>query len=297
LCISASTFLQAHKVGQRHRLRQRAAGTVETEIQRPVHADIGRAVVKVGVFSTVRVMLYVFGVDTMDRLNLGLPTAWFVAITILVGSIVALSKDNLKARLAYSTVSQLSYIVLAAMLATTTSIVGGGMHIVMHAFGKITLFFCAGAIMVASHKTEISQMRGIGRVMPFTTAAFLLGSLSIIGLPPFGGLWSKWYIALGALEANQIVMVGVLMVSSLLNVAYLLPIPFRGFFADPKDNPPIAANHIHDADHDHSHDHDAITGIKEAPWPCLLAIAITSIGCVVLFFYPEPLADLLWSIF
>ena len=189
-----------------------------------------------------------------------------------------MTKDNLKARLAYSTVSQLSYIVLGAMLVNSLSIAGGGMHIAMHAFGKITLFFCAGAILVATNKTEISEMRGIGRIMPITTFAFLLGSLSIIGLPPFGGLWSKWYIALGALEADKLALVAVLMISSLLNVAYLLPIPLRGFFSAP--DPPT----------------DSVAGgvaIKEAPWPCVLALSVSALGCVVLFFYPEPLFQLL----
>ena len=164
------------------------------------------------------------------------------------------------------------------MLVNSWSIAGGGMHIAMHAFGKITLFFCAGAILVATHKTEISQMRGIGRTMPITTLAFLLGSLSIIGLPPFGGLWSKWYLVLGALEADKLVLVAVLMISSLLNVAYLLPIPLRGFFSAP--DPPAGGG-------------AGDVTIKEAPWPCVLALSVSALGCVVLFFYPEPLFQLL----
>ncbi|MFQ5765440.1 MAG: proton-conducting transporter membrane subunit, partial [Rhodospirillales bacterium] len=192
-----------------------------------------------------------------------------------------------------STVSQLSYIVLGAMLVTDLGIIGGGMHIATHAFGKITLFFCAGAIMVASHKTEISQMRGIGRSMPFTTFAFLIGSLSVIGLPPFAGLWSKWYLVLGALDGGQVAMVGVLMVSSILNVAYLLPIPIRGFFSRAAENPPPAAGHDHDPEHDHAHDHDRPRGIHEAPMPCLIAIGVSSLGCLVLFFYPDPVYDLM----
>ena len=142
------------------------------------------AVVKVGVFSTVRVMLYVFGVDLMDRLHLGLPTAYFVSITILVGSIIALSKDNLKARLAYSTVSQLSYIILGVALLTPTAVAGGLFHIAAHAFAKITLFFCAGAIYVTTHKKNISEMSGLGRAMPWTFGAFALAALSMIGVPP-----------------------------------------------------------------------------------------------------------------
>ncbi|NQV21488.1 MAG: monovalent cation/H+ antiporter subunit D family protein, partial [Rhodospirillales bacterium] len=150
----------------------------------------------------------------------------------------------------------------------------------MHAFGKITLFFCAGAFMVATHKTEVSQMRGLGRTMPFTMAAFLIGSLSIIGLPPMGGLWSKWYLALGALEAGEVWLVGVLMFSSLLNVAYLLPIPFRGFFSAP----------------DGGSGGNGSVALKEAPLPCLIAIGITCIGCVLLFLFPDPVYNLLLPI-
>ena len=122
------------------------------------------------------------------RLNLGVPTAWFVSFTILVASLVALSKDNLKARLAYSTVSQLSYIILGVALLTPAGIEGGIIHIVNHAFAKITLFFCAGAIYVATHKKDISEMKGLGRAMPLTFGAFAVASLSMIGVPPVGRL-------------------------------------------------------------------------------------------------------------
>jgi multicomponent Na+:H+ antiporter subunit D len=188
------------------------------------------AVVKVGVFSTVRVMLYVFGVDTMDALNLGLPTAYFVSITIIVGSIVALSKDNLKARLAYSTVSQLSYVILGVALLTPEAIQGGVIHIANHAFAKITLFFCAGAIYVATHKKNISEMSGLGRAMPFTFAAFALASLSMIGAPPVAGFISKWYLLNGAVDARSLAIVIVLLSSTLLNAAYFAPIVYQGFF-------------------------------------------------------------------
>jgi multicomponent Na+:H+ antiporter subunit D len=188
------------------------------------------AVVKVGVFSTVRVMLYVFGVDTMRALNLGLPTAYFVSITIVVGSIIALSKDNLKARLAYSTVSQLSYIILGVALLTDTGIEGGLIHIANHAFSKITLFFCAGAIYVATHKKNISEMSGLGRVMPFTFAAFALASLSMIGAPPVAGFVTKWYLLNGAWDAHSVGIVVVLLISTLLNAAYFAPVVYQGFF-------------------------------------------------------------------
>ena len=188
-----------------------------------------------------------------------------------------MTRDNLKARLAYSTISQLSYIVAGALLASSLAVTGGAMHIAMHAFGKITLFFCAGAILVAAHKTEISELDGIGRTMPITMTAFLVGSLSIIGLPPTGGTWSKVYLALGSLEGGQLWMLAVLMISSMLNIAYLLPIPIRAFFLEP------AAGHTND-------------GLREAPLPCLVAITVTAIACIVLFFYPDPLYELATAI-
>ena len=191
------------------------------------------AVVKVGVFSTVRVMLYVFGVDTMQALNLGLPTAYFVSITIVVASIIALSKDNLKMRLAYSTVSQLSYIILGVALLTRPGIEGGLVHIANHAFSKITLFFCAGAIYVATHKKNISEMSGLGRVMPFTFGAFALASLSMIGAPPVAGFVTKWYLLNGAFDAGSVGIIIVLLVSTLLNAAYFAPVVYSGFFGQP----------------------------------------------------------------
>ena len=157
------------------------------------------------------------------------------------------------------------------MLANTMGIIGGGMHIVMHAFGKITLFFCAGAVMVAAHKTEISDMKGLGRTMPVTFAAFFVGTLSIIGLPPAGGTWSKWFLGLGALDAGQVGLVAVLMVSSLLSIGYLMIVPVRAFFS------PAANPHGHGGG-----------GIREAPLPSLIAIVITSLCCLALFVYPDP---------
>ncbi|MCW9003217.1 MAG: monovalent cation/H+ antiporter subunit D family protein [Rhodospirillales bacterium] len=258
-----------------------AAMVAPTPVSALLHAV---AVVKAGVFSVLKIVVYVFGIDLVANLDASHFLMYVAAATIMIASLVAMRQDNLKRRLAYSTISQLSYIVLAAMLATELSVIGGGMHVVMHAFGKITLFFCAGAIMVATHKTEISQMNGIGRIMPFTMGAFFIGSLSIIGLPPFGGVWSKWYIAMGALDAHQIAMVAVLMISSLLNVAYLLPLPIRGFFGNPE------------AAHD-SNAPRSWKGIKEAPVFCVTAQTITAAGCVVLFFWPDPVFRLMSQLF
>ena len=253
-----------------------AAMVAPTPVSALLHAV---AVVKMGVFCVLRVVFHVFGIDLMGSLGVGIATAYLVSFTILMASIHALTRDDLKARLAYSTVSQLSYIVLGAMLANTLGIIGGAMHIAMHAFGKITLFFCAGAIYVATGKTEVSQMRGLGRTMPFTMAAFLIGALSTIGLPPFGGLWSKWYLALGTLDAGEYALLAVLLVSALLNIAYLMPIPMRAFFSPP-DNPGEG-----------SHE-----GIREAPVACVVALSLTALGCVALFIYPDPLYRLAASL-
>jgi multicomponent Na+:H+ antiporter subunit D len=196
------------------------------------------------------------------------------SFTILAGSLVALTKDNLKARLAYSTVSQLSYIVLGAALATSAGVMGGSMHIAMHAVGKITLFFVAGAIMVTLHKTEVSDMRGIGKRMPITIACFAIASLSIIGLPPLGGSWSKWFLLLGTMDANMLPLAGVLIVSSLLNIAYLMPLVANAFFI-PRD------------------EWNELAGFKEAPLFCLVPLCLTAAGCVALFFYADALYALL----
>jgi multicomponent Na+:H+ antiporter subunit D len=200
-----------------------------------------------------------------------------------------LTKDNLKARLAYSTVSQLSYIVLGGALATSAGVLGGGMHIAMHAMGKITLFFCAGAVMVGAHKTEISDMDGLGRRMPFTFGAFLLGSLSVIGLPPMGGSWSKWYLVLGAVEAERPVMMVVLMASSLLSIGYLMPVVGRAFFRA------APVEHADECDHDNELEENG-QGIHEAPLLCVLPPVLTGIGCIVLFFYAEKIYRLLTGI-
>jgi len=257
-----------------------AAMVAPTPVSALLHAV---AVVKAGVFTVLKVVIYIFGLDFLHGTGYGEWLAYIAAASLLAASLIALSKDNLKARLAYSTISQLAYIVLGAALANGLGVIGGGMHIAMHAMGKITLFFCAGAIYTATHKTEVSEMSGLGRVMPFTFGAFMIAALSIIGLPPMGGLWSKWYLALGALEDNQLLLVGALMASSLLNIAYLMPIPLRGFFGKAPGNPGAAPGAAP----------GATVAIKEAPLPCLIAIGVTAAGCIVLFFVPDLIVNLL----
>jgi multicomponent Na+:H+ antiporter subunit D len=194
--------------------------------------------------------------------------------TILAASVVALRSDTLTRRIAYSTVSQLSHVVLAAALLAPLSIVGAVMHIAAHALGKITLFFAAGAIYTAAHKTEVSQLDGIGRRMPWTMGAFAIGALSMIGLPPAAGFISKWYMLAGAMAAAQWLAVAVIIASTLLNAGYFLPIVYRAFF-----RPPAATGH----EHEHAH--------GEAPLAMVLALTVTAAGTVLLFFLPDvPLA-------
>jgi multicomponent Na+:H+ antiporter subunit D len=257
-----------------------AAMVAPTPVSALLHAV---AVVKAGVFSVLKVVVYIFGTDFLRASGASVWLTWVAGATVLLASLIALTKDNLKARLAYSTVSQLSYIVLGAALATKMGVLGGAMHIAMHAFGKITLFFCAGAIMVASHKTEVSQMQGLGRRMPFTFAAFVLGAVSIIGLPPMGGAWSKFELMLAAADTGQMVFVAVLMISSLLNIAYLIPVAIRGFLP-----PRLEAG----GNPGSGHEPDG-GGIKEAPAFCVVPLCLTALGCVVLFFYADRLYSFL----
>ncbi|MFC1499513.1 monovalent cation/H+ antiporter subunit D family protein [Candidatus Zixiibacteriota bacterium] len=268
-----------------------AAMVAPTPVSALLHAV---AVVKAGVFTIMKVSVYIFGPNLLTAANAAVWLTWVAAFTILMASIIAIRKDNLKARLAYSTISQLSYIVLGAALATHWGIIGGSMHIVMHAFGKITLFFCAGAIMVGAHKTEVSEMDGLGRKMPLTFIAFLIGSLSIIGLPPMGGSWSKWYLMLGAADAGQIFMMLVLMASSLLSIAYLMPVVARGFF---RPLPEGEDSHGEHNDHgDQGSPRTGVAGWDLAPLLCWLPPVITAIGCIILFFSAQGIYELLSGI-
>lgn len=228
----------------------------------------GVAVVKVGVFSILRVIFHILGPEQLAAANLGWIITSIATITILAASLVALTQDNLKRRLAYSTVGQLSYMILGAGMLTAAGMTGGLLHIAMHAFGKITLFFCAGAIFVAAGKKYISQMDGLGRRMPITYLAFMLGSLSIIGMPPMGGFISKWNLVIGAVNSDQLLLLLVLLVSSMLNAAYFLPIVYRGFFAK-------AVDPVFDQ------------GVKEAPLFCLVPLSLTACASLALFFYPD----------
>ena len=243
-----------------------AAMVAPTPVSALLHAV---AVVKVGVFSIVRVLTGVFGTELLLSLHFGTVICYIAAFTIIVGSLIALSQDELKRRLAFSTISQLSYIVLGVGLLSAEGMVGGMSHIAMHAFGKITLFFCAGAIFVATGRKNISEMAGIGKRMPITMTAFFIGALSVIGFPPAGGFISKWSLLLGTLEADQWVMLVVLLGSSLLNAAYFLPIVYKAFFCPPEESM-------------------FETGVEEAPKWCVGPLVLTALCSIFLFFYPQP---------
>lgn len=243
-----------------------AAMVAPTPVSALLHAV---AVVKVGAFCILRIITGVFGTDLLSSLHLGTVVCYIAAFTIIASSLIALGQDELKRRLAFSTIGQLSYIVLGAALLSPKGLTGGMLHIAMHAFGKITLFFCAGAVFVATGVKHISQMTGIGKRMPITMLAFLVGSLSVIGLPPCGGFISKWYLVLGTLEADRIVMLLVLLSSSILNGAYFFPIVYRAFFCRPEES-------LFESK------------IEEAPLWCLVPLVLTAVGSVVLFFYPQP---------
>lgn len=246
-----------------------AAMVAPTPVSALLHAV---AVVKAGVFTAVKVIVYVFGLDYLQALGGSQWLLYVSGATIVIASAIALQADNLKRRLAYSTVSQLSYVIMAAALFTPLAVAGAVLHIAAHAFGKITLFFAAGSIYTAAHKTEVSQLDGIGRRMPWTMAAFGIGALSMIGLPLTAGFVSKWYFLTGALDTRSVVTVCVIFASTLLNAGYFLPIVYRAFFRPAPEGGP------HD---DHG----------EAPFPIVLALTVTAAGTIILFLMPQlPLA-------
>ena len=245
-----------------------AAMVAPTPVSALLHAV---AVVKAGVFSVVKVIAYIFGLDILASapgIDWLLGAACF---TVVVASIIALQQDNIKRRLAYSTIGQLSYVVMGALILAPLSLVGASLHIVAHAFGKITLFFAAGAIYTASKKTDVSQLNGIAKRMPITMAAFSIGALSMIALPPVAGFLSKWYLLLGASQTDQYLAMGVIVLSTLLTAGYFVPI--------------IYAAYLKDEDADQKRDHG------EAPLLMVVALSLTACGTVLLFFFPEvPLA-------
>ncbi len=239
-----------------------AAMVAPTPVSALLHAV---AVVKAGVFTIIKVMVYTIGIDHLREAPWSEWLLYLACFTVVMSSIIAMQQDNLKKRLAYSTISQLSYVVLGTMLLAPISIVGAAFHIAAHAMGKITLFFAAGSIYTASKKTEISQLKGIGHRMPWTMAAFTIGGFSMIGIPPLVGIISKWYLLMGAFQAEQMIAVVVILLSTLLNTAYFMPIVYRGYFV--KEEP---------GGKEHG----------EAPFAIVAALTVTAFLTVALFFFP-----------
>ena len=241
-----------------------AAMVAPTPVSALLHAV---AVVKTGVFSTLRVFLFIFGLNAMRELGADQLALAAASVTILIASLLALGQDNLKARLAFSTVSQLSYIILGAALLNSRGVTGGIAHITNHAVSKITLFFCAGSIYASTHKTEISQLSGLAKRMPWTMAAFALSSLSIVGIPLTSGFVSKWYLALGTVDRHSLTLLTVLLVSSLLSAAYLGQVLYKAYFEFETE----------------SHHHEEI---HEVPW-IVAPLAISAAASLLLGLYPS----------
>jgi multicomponent Na+:H+ antiporter subunit D len=223
------------------------------------------AVVKAGTFGCVRLVHYVFGIDLLRHLGLDMVLAAAAGATILIASVRALGESNLKRRLAYSTISQLSYIVLGAALGSSAALAGAMFHIVAHGFMKITLFFCAGAIYIKTHKLEIPELAGLGRQMPITFGAFTLGALGLAGTPLCVGFISKWNLGLGALQAGHAVFLGILVVSGILNFAYFFPIVYTAFFGGT----------------------GTTVRMNEAPVTLWLPLAVTAAVSILLGIYPN----------
>jgi multicomponent Na+:H+ antiporter subunit D len=243
-----------------------AAMVAPTPVSALLHAV---AVVKAGVFAVVKVIVYIFGVDYLFELPGSIWLTWVAAITIILASLIALRQTNLKRLLAYSTVSQLSYVVMAAAVLKPLAEIGAAVHMAAHALGKITLFFAAGALYTAAKITETRELAGIGRKMPWTMAAFTIGALSMIGVPPTGGFVSKWYILAGAFQAESYAAILTVILSTVLNAAYFLPLVYMAWFQE--------------ADR---------SEVREAPLPMVIALTFTGLATLAFFFFNAPVIEL-----
>ena len=237
------------------------------------------AVVKSGVFALIRITYYVFGMEIVKQIYARKYLLLFVTISILMGSFLALHQSNLKKRLAYSTISQLGYILLGLLILNRNAFVGGLLHLINHAVIKITLFFCVGTIMYTRGKTDINEIKGIGKEMPYTMWCFTISSISLIGIPPTNGFVSKWYLAQGGLIEGKIIFPAILLISALLTAMYLLPIITVAFFR-----------------RDEEHKGLEQIEVREAPIKMLVPIILITFITIVLGLYPNPILNFLFEI-
>jgi multicomponent Na+:H+ antiporter subunit D len=238
-----------------------AAMVAPTPVSALLHAV---AVVKSGIFAIIRMSYFIFGAEIIKQLHVNVFLSILIALSILMGSFLALHQENLKKRLAYSTISQLGYVLLGIVLLNEDAFVGSLLHLINHAVIKIVLFFCVGAIMYTTHKTDISQIRGIGKQMPITMGCFAIASISLIGIPPTNGFVSKWYLAQGGLTSGKMIFPAILLFSALLTALYLLPVIKEAFFKKGEN-----------------------TIVKEAPIKMLIPIVMITILVVLLGLFPN----------
>lgn len=263
----------------------------------PVSAALSGIMLKTGIYGMIRVVFNVYSPEFISTANWDTVMLILAGITTLLGSAMALLQDDLKRRLAYSSIAQIGYIALGIFLLSEQGLTGGLYHLFTHAFMKGLLFLCAGAIVVQTGLRNISQMRGIGLKMPLTMIFFTIASVTMVGIPPFNGFISKWQLSLASLEAGQPIFVAILIVSSLLNAAYYFPIVITAFFAADENN-----DHAHDRSDNHGHssgDHsDDQTHAEdshdnggkrwqEAPWHMIVPMGLLAVGCVIFALLPE----------
>jgi multicomponent Na+:H+ antiporter subunit D len=243
-----------------------AAMVAPTPVSALLHAV---AVVKAGVFGMARAVGFIVGPALLAEIGAADLLAGFAAATILIASLLAFYQDNLKKRLAYSTIGHLSYIVLGTAILSPAAWTGALLHIVTHAVMKITLFFCAGSIYVKTHIQNISELNGIGRQMPLTMAAFALASLGLAGVPPISGFFSKWYLIQGSMDTGQTVFMIVLLISGLLNAGYFIPIVIRAFFVPS----------------------DKFKKFDEASWLMVVPLLLTAAISLLIGIFPDSFPD------
>jgi len=232
--------------------------------------------VKAGVFVILKASAYIFGPELIAAMPASQWLLWLAAATMVIAAFVAMSQNNLKARLAWSTIGQLAFITSAALLPISGSILAGGLHMVAHAVGKITLFMCAGAIYVATGAGRVSELSGLGKRMPVTFFCFLIGALSVVGMPPFASLWSKFLLITASFGSQEWITAAAMIFSTLLSLFYLTPIAIRGLLPPATDPSPV----------------DFIRP-GGAPSLTIAPAVMTAIACLVLFFFADAIVSYL----